>query len=338
MDRKKILVVEDEGLSAMNIKTNISDFGHDVVAIFSSGEEAVKGANDLLPDLIIMDITLNGPMNGIQAAEKIRQSHNIPIVFLSAHSDNDTLEKTKMLGHFAYLSKPYSAESLRCTLSAELYKAVADNKRWQAERALQESEERYRTIANFTHDWEFWIAPNGTFRYVSPSCETITGYSAEAFEKDPFLLDKIVHPDDFNIVREHLHDAVGNRLVREIEFRIIRADDQVRWIAHTCLAVYDSLGRFNGTRGSNRDVTSRKLMELEREKLVIELQEALARVKLLSGFLPICAACKNIRDDRGHWQKIESYIKEHSEAEFTHGICPDCADKLYPDLFDKKKK
>ncbi len=67
----------------------------------------------------------------------------------------------------------------------------------------------------------------------------------------------------------------------------------------------------------------------ERERLIGELQGALAKVKLLSGFLPICASCKKIRDDRGYWQQVEEYIRDHSEAEFTHGICPECAKKIY---------
>lgn len=76
--------------------------------------------------------------------------------------------------------------------------------------------------------------------------------------------------------------------------------------------------------------------QAEREELVVNLQAALEKVKLLSGFLPICSACKKIRDDRGYWQQIESYIKAHSEAEFSHGICPDCAKELYPDIFKKE--
>ncbi len=76
----------------------------------------------------------------------------------------------------------------------------------------------------------------------------------------------------------------------------------------------------------------RKRNEEEREKLILELREALARVKTLSGFLPICASCKKIRDDQGYWRQIEAYIRDHSEAEFSHCICPDCARKLYPEL------
>jgi two-component system, response regulator PdtaR len=71
----------------------------------------------------------------------------------------------------------------------------------------------------------------------------------------------------------------------------------------------------------------------ERDKLVHELQDALAKVKMLSGLLPICASCKKIRDDQGYWKQIEVYIRDHSEAEFTHGLCPDCARKHYPEYF-----
>ncbi len=76
----------------------------------------------------------------------------------------------------------------------------------------------------------------------------------------------------------------------------------------------------------------RKAREAEKETLIADLQEALARVRLLSGLLPICASCKKIRDDQGYWNQIESYVRDHSEAKFSHGICPECANKLYPEL------
>jgi CheY-like chemotaxis protein len=73
--------------------------------------------------------------------------------------------------------------------------------------------------------------------------------------------------------------------------------------------------------------------EEERERLIVELQEALAQVKTLSGLLPICMSCKKIRDDEGYWKQIEYYIQQHSEAKFSHGICPDCKTELYPEYF-----
>ncbi len=84
-----------------------------------------------------------------------------------------------------------------------------------------------------------------------------------------------------------------------------------------------------------RDITERKQLEEEKENLIIDLQNALSEVKKLSGLLPICSSCKKIRDDRGYWNGVETYISEHSEAEFTHGICPDCMRKLYPEIADE---
>ncbi len=81
-----------------------------------------------------------------------------------------------------------------------------------------------------------------------------------------------------------------------------------------------------------REIDERKRVEEEREKLINELQEALNKVKTLSGLLPICASCKKVRDDSGYWNQIEVYIRDHSEADFSHSICPDCAKELYPDL------
>ncbi len=79
----------------------------------------------------------------------------------------------------------------------------------------------------------------------------------------------------------------------------------------------------------------RRVIEEKREKAVRERQEAQAQLKILRGFLPICASCKKIRDDKGAWNQIEAYIRDHSEAEFSHGICPDCAERLYPEFYRK---
>ena len=81
------------------------------------------------------------------------------------------------------------------------------------------------------------------------------------------------------------------------------------------------------------DVALERIAEQERDRLIAELQAALADVKALSGLLPICASCKKIRDDNGHWRNLEHYIQEHSEAQFSHGLCGDCIEKLYPGAF-----
>ena len=93
-------------------------------------------------------------------------------------------------------------------------------------------------------------------------------------------------------------------------------------------------GRQSGRLILMRDVSDRRRADLEREKLIVELRSALSRVKRLSGLLPICASCKKIRDDSGYWHQVESYMQDHTEVEFSHGICPECAAKLYPEAFE----
>ena len=131
---------------------------------------------------------------------------------------------------------------------------------------LRESEERYRTVANFTHDWEYWLAPDGSLPYVSPSCQDVTGYQAQEFQQNPELLLRIVHPDDRDRLEGHLHacDApvLGDRH-HEGDFRIVTRSGEERWINHVCRTVFGSNGQYLGRRASNRDITERKRAEEE---------------------------------------------------------------------------
>jgi len=132
----------------------------------------------------------------------------------------------------------------------------------KAENSLSD-ETRYRLIADFTHDWEFWRNPQDRFEYVSPSCERISGYPPEAFMADPELYLEIVHPEDREKVRAH-HcepECAADQGECPLEFRIVRADGEVRWLSHVCRPVYDRDDRFLGRRGSNRDITAGKHAE-----------------------------------------------------------------------------
>ena len=95
----------------------------------------------------------------------------------------------------------------------------------------------------------------------------------------------------------------------------------------------DSAGEITGYVLVARNITERKKIEEEREMLISKLRDAIGEVKALSGLLPICSSCKKIRDDRGYWNQLEAYISDHSDASFSHGICPDCAKALYPEIY-----
>lgn len=97
--------------------------------------------------------------------------------------------------------------------------------------------------------------------------------------------------------------------------------------------VFDRQGKVKRVAIFSKDVTEHRRIEEERVALIGELQESLNKVKLLSGLIPICASCKKIRNDKGYWEQMEIYIRDHSEADFSHGICPDCSRRLYPDLY-----
>lgn len=107
-----------------------------------------------------------------------------------------------------------------------------------------------------------------------------------------------------------------------------------KWFYVTVDPQVDETGTLQGIVHIVRDITDRKQMESEKEKLITELRSTLLKVNTLSGLLPICASCKKIRDDKGYWSQIEAYIKDHSEADFTHSICPECAKKLYSEDYE----
>ena len=140
MDKKRLLLVEDEALTAMNLKSNLIDLGYEVPAMVSTGEEAIRATAELLPDLIIMDITLDGSMSGIEAADVIHKSYACPIVFLTAHSDSETIRMAKTAEPFGYLPKPYNISTLKSTIEIALYKSEADARIRESEKRLQIAE------------------------------------------------------------------------------------------------------------------------------------------------------------------------------------------------------
>jgi len=190
----RILVIEDEAIVAADIQDRLEVLGYEVAGWGTTGAEALELARTTHPDLILMDIMLKGPMNGIQAAHLVRIELSLPVIFLTANSDEAVLEQAKISEPFAYLLKPFEERQLRTNIEMALYKSR---------------------------------------------------------------------------------------------------------------------------------------MERERERLTKELQEALATIKTLSGLLPICAWCKSVRDDSGYWMRVEQYVEAHSQATFSHSVCPDCASRYF---------
>jgi PAS domain S-box-containing protein len=174
--------------------------------------------------------------------------------------------------------------------------------------------------------------PAGDIEYVNPKFVEVTGYTlAEALGKNPRILKSgEKSPEAYR----ELWQTISAGQEWHGEFHNKKKNGGLYWESASISPIRDPAGRVTHYVAVKEDITARKQTEAERDKLIQDLQEALASVKSLSGLLPICASCKKIRDDKGYWSQVESYIQKHSDATFTHSLCPDCLKKLYPDLVE----
>ncbi len=170
----------------------------------------------------------------------------------------------------------------------------------------------------------------GAIEYVNPKFVEVTGYTLEeAMGKNPRILKSGEKSSE--AYREMWETLTAGKEWRG-EFHNKKQSGELYWESAFISPIRDAAGHITHYVAVKEDITERKQAEAERDRLINDLQKALAKVKSLSGLLPICAACKKIRDDRGYWSQVESYVQKHSEVTFTHSLCPDCISKLYPGL------
>ncbi|MCF8087919.1 MAG: PAS domain S-box protein [Desulfotignum sp.] len=206
-------------------------------------------------------------------------------------------------------------------------------RRNQAEEALRNSEEKFRILFESSKEAFYFSSVQGKFIEANQSFFNLFGMEKEdlnnLWAKDIYLnlndrskfidiIEKHGFVKDFKV---KLMDRNGNVMDCQISATVRRSVD----------------GSIDGYQGIIRDTTEMKQKDLEKERLIADLQKALAEVKKLSGLLPICMHCKKIRDDQGYWKQMEEYLAKHSEAQFSHSICRECAEKYYPDMdvYDK---
>ncbi len=210
--------------------------------------------------------------------------------------------------------------------------------RRQSEEALRTSQIRLSEAMDLAH-LAYWDADLATkellfndlfYSFCGTTAEREGGYRMQLGE----YTKRFVHPEDwpgFSALILKSLDSRERETVLNHEHRLIRRDGEERHVLTHIKIIKNEAGATVRIYGANQDITERKRAEEERERLILELKEALAQVKTLSGLLPICACCKKIRNSKGIWEEMESYIRDRSEADFSHGICPECAAKLYPE-------
>jgi phosphoserine phosphatase RsbU/P len=169
---------------------------------------------------------------------------------------------------------------------------------------------------------------DGTILSWNHAAERMYGYRADEIKgRSLSVLSTASRSDEFRDIYEQIER--GEWIARYQTVRL-RKDGNLLDVALTLSPIKGAAGKVVGVSAIERDISAAKREDEQRLRLIAELQDALARIKTLRGLLPICASCKKIRDDQGYWQKVESYLAEHTNAEFTHGLCPDCLGQLYP--------
>jgi PAS domain S-box-containing protein len=183
------------------------------------------------------------------------------------------------------------------------------------------------------NDGKDWV-----LEYVSDGARELTGYSqTELVGSSGLVFGDLIHPEDADRVSETVQKATANKTTFRVEYRIRHLDGSTRWVWEQGKQV-DSDKEDSLLEGFICDISDRKHSESEKELAVQRLQKVIDEIKTLRGIIPICASCKNIRNDTGAWEQLEAYIKKHTDANFSHGICPECVQRLYPELKERKKE
>lgn len=251
MGKVKILVVEDSKSTANLIKMSLEKLGYAVSATVGSGEEAIKKTEENNTDLVLMDIILEGEMDGIEAANIIHSRFDIPVIYITALADKNMLKRAKITEPFGYLIKPFKEQELYSNIEIALYKHKTEKK-------LHENEERFREIVdNITE--VFWMAsPDfSEFFYVSPAFQSIWGHSCDSLKKNPHTWIDSVHPGD----REQIDKMTAKKFAKDkhdIEYRIIRPDGSMRWIRNQSFPVRNKKGDIYRITGIAEDITQKK--------------------------------------------------------------------------------
>jgi hypothetical protein len=201
----------------------------------------------------------------------------------------------------------------------------------QREADLRESEARNRKLFQNAAAVVVFVAPDLKVHEFNPGAQELFGWRREDILTSS-LPEVLVAPASREEAKAALGRVLEGQEVRGLELDMQGKEGQERVVLWNATRMSDAAGQALGAILSGQDITQRKQAENDREALIRELEQALEEIRTLSGLLPICAQCKKVRDDRGYWQQIEAYVQEHSQARFSHGICPSCARQLYPEL------
>lgn len=239
--KSKIMVVEDEAVIALGLKEMLTEVGYDVPGIAFSGEEALEKAKSLKPDLILMDILIPGKMDGIEVAEIVKSDLDIPVIFLTAFSEDKTVDRAKKAEPFGYILKPFQDREVKAVIEVAFYKK-------EMERALRSSEKRFRDFLDNLGDTAYELDAFGNITYVNRAAEALTGLPIKELIGKPFL------PMFVGKSQEIAMDAYQRVLNKEsLELKLTFTNGKIAHFKNEPLI--DEDGRIIGVFGIARDIT-----------------------------------------------------------------------------------
>jgi PAS domain S-box-containing protein len=304
----RILIVEDEQITARDIADSLVALGYEVVGSAANADEALALAGEHRPDIVLLDIVLQGDRDGISLSSAFRSDFGIPVVFLTAHTDESVFERAKITEPFGYLIKPFEDHELKIAIEMALYKH-------RAETELRRSHERFRNLMEYAADAFVIHDTGGAILDVNQfACRLIGRDRAELLA---MRVQDITAPRD----KEILLDVWGSLTHGEpaqIETLCLRPDGKT-------FPIEARLGLLESSDSKVvlaifRDITERKLLEYERERLIRDLKGTVDTMKSMRSMLPICVTKKRFSSPGD----VEKLIKAHYDAVLTGGVCHEC--------------
>ena len=271
MQSTRILVVEDENIVAKDLQNRLQRLGYQVPATVATGADAIRLAEEIRPDLILMDIVLKGAMDGIQAAAEILARFGTPVIFLSAYGDEDYVQRARDLQPLGYILKPFKERELHAVIQAGLH-------RRQIELKLKESEEKYRRIVETAQEGIWIVDAEEKTSFVNAKMAEMLDYGVEEMigvAQSEF----IVAGNEPSRAAQPEPDDVRVGGLREIKFRRKNSNTYL-WTLVSAQPITDGDGKYAGTLAMVMDITERKVAEDQllhaRDELELRVQERTA--------------------------------------------------------------
>lgn len=264
--KARVLVVEDEKIIAKDIESTLKRIGHESVGSVARGEDAITAAEKEKPDMVLMDITLKGEMDGIEAAKIINDRFSIPIVYITAHQDENTIEKTKGTNPYGYITKPLDDRDLGTAINSAMYRRDVELK-------LKDAEEKYFRLSENAPDMILsQELKTRIYNYVNISAVKLTGYTPKEFYEKPGLLESIVDPEwreQYTFTLKLIQNA--NTPI-PFEYMIIHKNGRKIWINQRSVVLRNRENEAVSIEAILTDITERKNYEQKLEETTQKLR------------------------------------------------------------------